>query len=258
MLRKKDYITLQCSTNEGVDRGVGLSPLPPPYLPPPAPSSPSSLLERRALCTRKIFLFFPPSLSSSPLPPPAPSFPSSLPLFSPLPPPLLPSPSPSSPPPAPSSPPSLLPCPPPHQWRSACINDHLSRKNNYFTIPILALSFSGYVTPWPCSCDATVKVCIIWSFFNLCVGCANSHFKISIWMQTNDYLRSFTSHGYKEIYHNDRFQYYIRNWLVTSQFIVYVLPSFLRGFLKYMNLNISKYFVELLAPSRLLYAWYFK
>ena len=73
---------------EGVDRGVGLSPLPPPYLPPPAPWSPSSLLEQ----------FFPPSFFSSPLPPPAPSSPSSLPLFSPLPPPLLPPPSPSSPP----------------------------------------------------------------------------------------------------------------------------------------------------------------
>ena len=75
--------------------GQGGRPLPPPapIPPPPAPSSPSSLLERRALRARKIFLFFPPSLFSSPLPPPAPSSPSSLPLFSPLPPPLLPPPS---------------------------------------------------------------------------------------------------------------------------------------------------------------------
>ena len=57
-------------------------PLPPPYLPPPAPSSPSSL-----------FLLSPPSLFPSPLPPPAPSYPSSLPFFSLLPPPLLPPPS---------------------------------------------------------------------------------------------------------------------------------------------------------------------
>ena len=79
---------------EGVDRGVGISPLPPPYLPPPAPSSPFSLLERRAPRAQ----IFPPSLFSSPLPPPAPSSPSSLPLSSLLPPPLLPPPSPSSPP----------------------------------------------------------------------------------------------------------------------------------------------------------------
>ena len=84
--------------HEGVDRG-GMP------LPPPAPSSPSSLLERRALCARKFFLspFFPPlSLLPPPLlPPPSPSPPSSCPLFSLLPPPRLP-------------PPSLLPCPPPH------------------------------------------------------------------------------------------------------------------------------------------------
>ena len=97
--------------HEGVDRGVGLSPLPPPYLPPPAPS----LSERRALRARKIFLFSPPSLFVLPSP-------SSRPLFSLFPPPLLPPPAPSSPfslplfseNPAPSSPPSLLPCPPSH------------------------------------------------------------------------------------------------------------------------------------------------
>ena len=97
----------------GVDRGVGLSPSRPLISPLPAPSSPSSLLERRALRARKIS-FPPPSLSSSPLPPPAPSSPSSLPLFSLLPSPLLPPP--LLPPPAPSSPPSLLPCPPPHLY----------------------------------------------------------------------------------------------------------------------------------------------
>ena len=76
----------------GQGGGVGLSPPPPP-----APSSPSSLLERRALRARKIFLLFPPSLFFSPLPPPAPSSPSSRPLFSLLPPPRLPPPAPSSP-----------------------------------------------------------------------------------------------------------------------------------------------------------------
>ena len=105
------FYSLLLKLYEGVDRGVGLSPLPPPYLPPPAPTSPSSLLERRALRKRKMFLppFFPPlSLIPPPLlPPPSPSPPSSRPLFSLLPPPRLP-------PPAPSSPPSLLPCPPPH------------------------------------------------------------------------------------------------------------------------------------------------
>ena len=133
--------------------GQGGRPLPPPapYLLPPAPLSPSSLLERRALRARKIFLLSPPSLFSSPLPPPAPllpppspsspssrpSSPSFLPLFSLLPPlfsllppPLLAHPAPSSPSslplfsllPPPSSPPSrplispsLLPCPPPHK-----------------------------------------------------------------------------------------------------------------------------------------------
>ena len=79
--------------------GGGGRPLPPPapYLPPSAPSSPSSILERRALRVRKIILFSPPSLFSSPLPPPAPSSPSpsspsSHPLFSPS--------HPSSPPPS--------------------------------------------------------------------------------------------------------------------------------------------------------------
>ena len=110
--RKKRVFISQPYTR-GRTGGVGFSPLPPPYLPPPAPLSPSSLLERRALRARIIFLFSPPSLYSFPLPPPAPSSPSSLPLFSLLPPPLLPPPSPSSPPPAPYSPPSLLPCPPP-------------------------------------------------------------------------------------------------------------------------------------------------
>ena len=80
--------------HEGVDRGVCLSPFQPPYLPPPAPSSPSSLLERCALSARKFFLppFFPPlSLLPPPLlPPPSPSPPSSRPLFSLLPPPRLP------------------------------------------------------------------------------------------------------------------------------------------------------------------------
>ena len=99
----------------GGGQGVGLSPSRP--LPtPPASSSPSSLLERRARSARKIFPFFSPSLFSSPLPPPAPSSPSSLPLSSLLPPPLLPPPSPSSPPSRPLFSPSLLPCPPPHMW----------------------------------------------------------------------------------------------------------------------------------------------
>ena len=81
--------------------GQGGRPLPPPApLPPPSrPSSPSSLLERRALRARKN--------SSFPLPP-------FLPPLSLLPPPLLPPPSPLLPPPAPSSPSSLpLFSPPP-------------------------------------------------------------------------------------------------------------------------------------------------
>ena len=71
---------------EGVDRGVGFSPLPPPYLPLPSPSHPLSappFSERCALRARKIpslFFFLP-----------------SRPLFSLLPPPLLPPPAPSHP-----------------------------------------------------------------------------------------------------------------------------------------------------------------
>ena len=103
------------TVEEGADRGVGLSPLPPPYLLPPAPLSPSSLLERRALRARKIFLFSPPSLFTSPLPPPTPSSPSSLPLFSHLPPLFSLLPPPLLPPPAPSTLTSLLPCPPPRR-----------------------------------------------------------------------------------------------------------------------------------------------
>ena len=87
--------------SEGVDRGVGLSPLPPPYLPPPAPLSPSSLLGAVRALRAQICPLFPPSLFFSPLPPPAPSSPSSHPLFSNLPPPLLP---PPAPPPPPSRP----------------------------------------------------------------------------------------------------------------------------------------------------------
>ena len=85
----KYWLLVQLPGIEGADRGVGL------YLLPSltSPLSPSSLLERCALCAHKIFLFIPPSLFSSILPPPAPSSPSSLPLFSLLPPPLLPPPS---------------------------------------------------------------------------------------------------------------------------------------------------------------------
>ena len=91
--------------------GVGLSPLPPPYLPPPAPLSPSSLLERRALRARRIFLFPPPSLLSSPLPPPAPLLP----------------------PPSPSSPPSLLPCPPPHNMDRRVWNRYVANCRSILT-----------------------------------------------------------------------------------------------------------------------------
>ena len=70
---------------EGVDRGVGFSPLPPPYL--PLPSHPLvSLLPSRS-GARFARAKFPPSPFFSP---PAPSFPSSLPLFSLLPPPHIP------------------------------------------------------------------------------------------------------------------------------------------------------------------------
>ena len=96
-------------------QGVGFFPLPPPYLPLPPPRLPPPFWSG-ALRARKNFLFPPPSLSSSPLPPPAPSSPSSLPLFSLLPPPLLPPPSPSSPPSRPLFSPSLLPCPPPQLY----------------------------------------------------------------------------------------------------------------------------------------------
>ena len=96
-------------------QGVGLSPLPPPYLPLPLPRLPPPLWSG----ARKNFLFPPPSLSSSPLPPPAPYSPSS-------PPPLPPPPSPSSPPSRPLSP-SLLPCPPPNKGpaRGPSTADHL-------------------------------------------------------------------------------------------------------------------------------------
>ena len=89
----------------GWDRGVGLSLLPPPYLPPPTPLSPSSLFGAARALRAQIF---PPSLFFSPLPPPAPSSPSSHPIFSLLPPPLLPPPAPSPPPSRPSSPTSPL------------------------------------------------------------------------------------------------------------------------------------------------------
>ena len=86
---------------EGVDRGVGFSPLPPlisPSPPPPTPLSPSSLLG--AVRAKR---------AQNSLPQASPFFPSR-PLFSLLPPPLLPPPAPSRP----SSPTSPLPCPPPH------------------------------------------------------------------------------------------------------------------------------------------------
>ena len=93
------------SSYEGVDRGVGLSPPSRPLTSPSRPSSPSSLLERRALRARN---FFPPSLFPllSLLPPPLLPPP---PLFSPLPHPLLPPPPPPLPPPTPSSPPPSYP-----------------------------------------------------------------------------------------------------------------------------------------------------
>ena len=93
--------------NGGGGQGGRTLPLPPLT----SPSRPLvSLLSSgagRAKRAQKCPLSPPPSLSSSPLPPPIPSSPSSLPLFSLLPPPLHPPPSPSSPPSRPLfSPPS--------------------------------------------------------------------------------------------------------------------------------------------------------
>ena len=93
-------------TDEGVDRGVGLSPLPPLTSPLPPPCLPPPFWSGAQI--------FPPSLFFSPLPPPAPSSPSSHPLFSLLPPLFSLLPPLHLPPPIPSSPTSLLPCPPPH------------------------------------------------------------------------------------------------------------------------------------------------
>ena len=98
---------------EGADRGVGVSPPPPPYLPLPPPCLPPPFLERRARSARKIFLS--PLPIFSPLPPPTPSSPSSHPLL--------------PPPPAPSSPPSLLPCPPPHNRLENILNVHFLYRN---------------------------------------------------------------------------------------------------------------------------------
>ena len=90
--------------NGGGGQGGRPLPLPPPYLPPPTPLSPSSLLERAQIFSLFPSLpFFLPSPSSRPL------FSLLPPLFSLLPPPLLPPPPPLLPPPAPSSPPPSYP-----------------------------------------------------------------------------------------------------------------------------------------------------
>ena len=92
-LLKTSCKVVPLTTVEGVDRGVGLSPLPPPYLPPPAPHLPPPFWSGARFARAKFssLPFFLPS-------------PSSCPLFSLLPPPLLPPPTPSSP--SSSSPPS--------------------------------------------------------------------------------------------------------------------------------------------------------
>ena len=106
---------------------------------------------------------FPPSLFSSPLPPPVPSSPSSLPLSSLLPPPLLPPPSPSSPPSRPSSPPSLLPCPSPHRcagglkkmdqrWGSKCHRLFLE----LFNVPVQAPKRGQPLKVIPRNCPISV------------------------------------------------------------------------------------------------------
>ena len=94
------YSATDSTVYEGADRGVGLSPLPPPCL--PAPFWSGARFARAKISSFPLPPFFP-SLSLLPpplFPPPSPSSPSSE------------APTPSSPPPAPH-PPSLLPCPPP-------------------------------------------------------------------------------------------------------------------------------------------------
>ena len=137
--RSKYIFTPRCKLYiyEGVDRGEGLSPLPPPYLPLPPPRLPPPFWSGARFARAKNPL--------SPLPPFLPPLSLLPPLFSLLPPPLLPPPllpPPLLPPPRPLISPSLLPCPPPHicivnlhsMCKSVQVNGAISPTPKYFTL----------------------------------------------------------------------------------------------------------------------------